>query len=91
MRDALNSTGRHIYYSMCIWGIERPWLWGSDVANSWRTTQDIKNGEGVLRLRLDKRINPIPRQITNRPIDPSHSPPPTNLPIRLGLSDTCRR
>jgi len=48
MRDALNSTGRHIYYSMCIWGIERPWLWGSDVANSWRTTQDIKNDWGSL-------------------------------------------
>lgn len=43
MRDALNQSGRHIYFSMCEWGREKPWLWAQDVANSWRTTFDIKD------------------------------------------------
>ena len=43
MRDALNQSGRHIYFSMCEWGFDKPWLWAQDVANSWRTTLDIKD------------------------------------------------
>jgi alpha-galactosidase len=43
MRDALNQSGRHIYFSMCEWGVDKPWLWAQDVANSWRTTLDIKD------------------------------------------------
>jgi hypothetical protein len=31
MRDALNRTGRPIYYSMCDWGVGDPWLWASKV------------------------------------------------------------
>jgi hypothetical protein len=42
MRDALNSTGRPIFYSLCAAGLYYPGAWGSFVANSWRTT-------GVLR------------------------------------------
>ncbi|WP_051969430.1 glycoside hydrolase family 27 protein [Kitasatospora azatica] len=41
MRDALKATGRPILYSLCNWGDESPWLWGSGVGNSWRTTGDI--------------------------------------------------
>ncbi|XP_065179089.1 uncharacterized protein LOC135809630 [Sycon ciliatum] len=41
MRDALNRTGRKIFFSMCEWGKEAPWLWAGPVGNSWRTTGDI--------------------------------------------------
>ena len=41
MRDALASTGRPIFYSMCNWGEEESWRWAPSIANSWRTTQDI--------------------------------------------------
>ena len=41
MRDALNKTGRHIFYSMCEWGQDQPWNWAQPVGNSWRTTGDI--------------------------------------------------
>ena len=41
MRDALNKTGRPIYFSMCEWGENRPWEWAQPVGNSWRTTGDI--------------------------------------------------
>jgi len=41
MRDALASTGRPIFYSLCNWGEEDSWRWAPGIGNSWRTTQDI--------------------------------------------------
>lgn len=38
MRDALNATGREIFYSVCSWGEEHIPDWGKSVGNSWRTT-----------------------------------------------------
>ena len=43
MRDALNKTGRPIFYSLCQWGEEDVPTWGKDVGNSWRTTGDISD------------------------------------------------
>jgi len=43
MRDALNATGRHIFFSMCEWGDDYPWDWAQAVGNSWRTTGDISD------------------------------------------------
>jgi len=41
MSDALNATGRPILYSVCNWGVDYPWNWGSTIANSWRISGDI--------------------------------------------------
>lgn len=41
MRDALYKAGRPIVFSLCDWGLSRPWTWASDVGNLWRTTGDI--------------------------------------------------
>jgi hypothetical protein len=41
MSDALKSSGRPIVFSLCEWGDHKPWLWGKDVGNLWRTTGDI--------------------------------------------------
>ncbi|XP_037475779.1 alpha-galactosidase 3-like isoform X2 [Triticum dicoccoides] len=43
MRDALNSTGHQIFYSLCEWGQDDPALWAGKVGNSWRTTDDIQD------------------------------------------------
>ena len=43
MRDALYKAGRPIVFSMCEWGLSKPWLWAEDVAHLWRTTGDIRN------------------------------------------------
>ncbi|XP_059666832.1 alpha-galactosidase 3 isoform X1 [Cornus florida] len=43
MRDALNVTGRTIFYSLCEWGVDDPALWADKVGNSWRTTDDIND------------------------------------------------
>jgi alpha-galactosidase len=41
MRQALRSAGRPIYFSICEWGDNKPWLWAKEVGHSWRTTGDI--------------------------------------------------
>lgn len=43
MRDALNKTGRAIYFSLCEWGQDDPAEWANAVGHSWRTTDDIRD------------------------------------------------
>eukprot|EP00808_Paulinella_micropora_P030624 g21985.t1 len=43
MSQALNATGRKIFFSMCEWGIDDPATWAGALSNSWRTTGDIAN------------------------------------------------
>lgn len=31
-----------IVYSICEWGFNKPWRWGSEAGNLWRTTPDIQ-------------------------------------------------
>lgn len=33
---------RPIIFSICEWGLNRPWKWGAQAGNLWRTTPDIK-------------------------------------------------
>ena len=53
MRDALNKTGRPIFYSLCEWGIENPATWASKVSNSWRTMLDIIDKWPSMILQAD--------------------------------------
>ncbi|KFZ07191.1 hypothetical protein V501_06690 [Pseudogymnoascus sp. VKM F-4519 (FW-2642)] len=51
MRDALQSSGRPIFYSLCNWGRDSVWTWGADVGNSWRMSVDNWGGwEDVVRI-----------------------------------------
>ena len=43
MRHALDASGRPIVFSICEWGKTKPWLWGEEVGNLWRTTGDIQD------------------------------------------------
>lgn len=46
MAEALRATGRPIFFSMCEWGENKPWLWAGKPpvdASSWRTTGDIND------------------------------------------------
>ena len=36
------TTEKPIVYSICEWGLNRPWRWGAGAGNLWRTTLDIK-------------------------------------------------
>jgi alpha-galactosidase len=53
MRDALNQTGRQIFFSMCEWGVDNPATWAPSVGNSWRTTGDISDNWNSMTLNLD--------------------------------------
>ena len=53
MRDALNSTGRQIFYSLCEWGQDNPAEWAPRVGNSWRTTGDITDNFDAMLNRAD--------------------------------------
>jgi len=56
MRDALNKTGRPIYYSLCEWGQDDPWEWAADIGNSWRTTGDISDKWDSFIDILEKQV-----------------------------------
>ncbi|KAL4512006.1 hypothetical protein ABPG72_012851 [Tetrahymena utriculariae] len=56
MRDALNATGRPIYFSMCEWGQYNPATWATEVGNSWRTTGDISDNYSSFLSILDKQV-----------------------------------
>lgn len=43
MAKALMAQEKRIFFSMCEWGEEKPHLWAGELANSWRTTWDIKD------------------------------------------------
>lgn len=43
MRDALNASGRPIFFAACEWAVDFPSTWMAPVANSWRTTYDVQN------------------------------------------------
>lgn len=44
MHDALLKSGRPMLYSLCQYGNDAVWRWGTDVgANAWRTTGDISD------------------------------------------------
>lgn len=57
MRDALNATGRPIFFSMCQWGEDTPWVWSKPVGNSWRTTGDISDKYSSFINILDEQIS----------------------------------
>jgi alpha-galactosidase len=43
MRDALYAANRPVVFSLCEWGLNKPWEWASGVGHLWRTTGDIQN------------------------------------------------
>ena len=40
MSQALNNTGRPMFFAICEWGLYSPWEWAPEIANSWRVGPD---------------------------------------------------
>ncbi|KAJ8430777.1 hypothetical protein Cgig2_027855 [Carnegiea gigantea] len=53
MTRALMKSGRPIFFSLCEWGDMHPALWGYQVGNSWRTTNDINDNWASMMSRAD--------------------------------------
>jgi len=47
MRDALYASGRPVVFSICEWGLSKPWEWAANVGHLWRTTGDIRNNWNI--------------------------------------------
>lgn len=47
MRDALYTAGRPMVFSICEWGLSKPWEWATDIGHTWRTTGDIRNNWNI--------------------------------------------
>ena len=41
MSLALKKAGRPMIFSICEWGVNKPWEWAPQVGQLWRTTEDI--------------------------------------------------
>ncbi len=66
LAEATAKTGRPIFFSLCEWGSNKPWLWAGPVGNMWRATGDIQDcwdcsnkkwGNGVVQI-IDQ-LDPI--------------------------------
>lgn len=57
MSQALMKQEKKIFFSMCEWGVEKPWEWSNDLANSWRTTGDIYDNWRSFIDILDKQVD----------------------------------
>ncbi|MFT3790453.1 MAG: glycoside hydrolase family 27 protein [Rudaea sp.] len=58
MGEALRATGRPIFYSLCEWGENKPWLWGGEPvgAQSWRTTGDISDNYKSMLENYERNV-----------------------------------
>ncbi|KAK8687400.1 hypothetical protein V6N13_086222 [Hibiscus sabdariffa] len=54
MSNALLRTERPIFFSICEWGKEKVATWANDMANSWRTSGDIRDNWDSMILRADR-------------------------------------
>lgn len=43
MSEAIRKAGRPMIFSICEWGLNKPWTWAENLAQLWRTTGDITN------------------------------------------------
>ena len=90
MADALRASGRPIVFSLCDWGVRKPWRWGAAAGgNLWRTTHDITDAwSGVHGFSLGL-LNILDEQVgLARYAGPGHWNDPDMLEIgNGGMSD----
>jgi alpha-galactosidase len=47
MSEAIRKAGRPMIFSLCEWGLSKPWTWAEQVGHLWRTTGDIQNNWNI--------------------------------------------
>jgi alpha-galactosidase len=57
MSRALNATGRPMYFLSCEWGVDDPWTWMRQYANSWRSGGDHHDNWGSTASIIDHNAN----------------------------------
>jgi alpha-galactosidase len=59
MAEALRGSGRQIFFSICEWGENKPWLWAGKPpvdAGSWRTTGDISDSYASMLKNFKQNV-----------------------------------
>lgn len=56
MANAIKESGRPMVFSLCSWGEGKPWIWGAEVGNLWRTTLDILPKWKIWTRNLDQQV-----------------------------------
>lgn len=90
MRDALYKNKRPILFSICEWGINKPWEWAKDVGHIWRTTYDISFDGRFDGDRWGNQIgwsNILDKQVgLEKYAGPGHWNDPDMLAVGIGMS-----
>ncbi len=93
MSNALRKAGRPMIFSLCEWGVNKPWEWGTPVGQLWRTTEDIwqvfdsVHSHGTWDALSVMRIADIQDSL-RRYAGPDHWNDPDMLEVGNGMSDT---
>jgi len=66
MSKAMNKTGRNMHLNMCEWGLDKPWTWGPEVAQSWRMAGD-HTGNWASTKKVIQQSAKIPAENTGKP------------------------
>jgi len=86
MAEALRATGRPVFYSVCEWGSNQPWLWAGKPpvsAGSWRTTDDITDSYASMLKIFRQNV------VLDRYASPGHWNDPDMLEVgNGGMTDT---
>lgn len=86
MAEALRATGRPIFYAVCEWGENKPWLWAGNPpvdAGSWRTTEDIRDTYASMLKIFKENV------VLNSYARPGHWNDPDMLEVgNGGMTDT---
>ena len=81
MAEALRATGRPMFYSVCEWGENKPWLWAGKPpvdAGSWRTTGDISDSYASMLKNFKQNV------VLDRYATPGHYNDPDMLEVGNG-------
>lgn len=81
MAKALRATGRPIFFSVCEWGENKPWLWAGKPpvgAQSWRTTGDISDSYASMLKVFKQNV------VLDRYASPGHWNDPDMLEVGNG-------
>lgn len=81
MAEALRATGRPIFFSVCEWGENKPWLWAGKPpvdAQSWRTTGDISDSYASMLKNFRQNV------VLDRYARPGHWNDPDMLEVGNG-------
>ncbi|MEG2274782.1 MAG: CBM35 domain-containing protein, partial [Clostridia bacterium] len=73
-----HASNKPILFSICEWGMRKPWLWGASAGNMWRTTPDIRPDWDWINIIYNRTVK------LHKYASPSHFNDPDMLEVGNG-------